>query len=409
MTRRIAVARLSLLLVASIALAACGGQQSTPAPTTAAATTAPAASEPTAAPTEAQAEATTAPSTPAPEPTAAATATAQPSAPNAPAAPAFTRTLRLQEPRIEGDDVRQVQRRLLQLGYGQVGEADGIYGPATESAVRAFQERGGLETDGIVGPATWGALFGEQVAGDGEEVIGIVHAPSRFLLGGLRGGEWLDAQAATAALGGGERYRIVTAAAEVATATGEAPVSADVPCPDTQVVALAPEPPAEALIALGGDWDPFPRRTMIEPADSPELRDAVTRILSDAGIAAPEVRVTAALRVDIDGDGAEEVLATASRLAEPRYSIAAGDYSLALLLREGAPPLVLAAETHLEAAEFAAPLEYRIGGVMDLNGDGVLDVVIEWEYYEGAGTLVFDLSEQTGGEPRPVLETGCGA
>lgn len=38
-------------------------------------------------------------------------------------------------------------------------KADGDFGPATEKAVRAYQQRHGLTADGIVGPKTWGVLF----------------------------------------------------------------------------------------------------------------------------------------------------------------------------------------------------------------------------------------------------------
>ena len=56
-----------------------------------------------------------------------------------------------------GDTVRTVQNKLRRWGYYS-GSVDGIYGPATERAVRAFQKKNGLTVDGIVGRATFQAL-----------------------------------------------------------------------------------------------------------------------------------------------------------------------------------------------------------------------------------------------------------
>jgi serine/threonine protein kinase len=78
-------------------------------------------------------------------------------------APSFGRRLLVQTPRLEGGDVRAVQERLSMLGYWP-GEADGIYGPTTEDAIKSFQTNNGLEVDGIVGPQTWERLFGPDAA-----------------------------------------------------------------------------------------------------------------------------------------------------------------------------------------------------------------------------------------------------
>lgn len=53
--------------------------------------------------------------------------------------------------------IRQIQARLRQCGH-QIA-IDGIYGPQTEAAVRAYQAGHGLTADGLVGPATWASLM----------------------------------------------------------------------------------------------------------------------------------------------------------------------------------------------------------------------------------------------------------
>jgi N-acetylmuramoyl-L-alanine amidase len=58
-----------------------------------------------------------------------------------------------------GDDVADVQHRLFAIGESiDLSELGGRYGPSTEAAVRAFQQRRGLLVDGIVGPETWAEL-----------------------------------------------------------------------------------------------------------------------------------------------------------------------------------------------------------------------------------------------------------
>ncbi len=62
-----------------------------------------------------------------------------------------------------GDDVARLQKRLAAAGFDP-GAADGIFGPKTDAALRAFQEANGLAVDGIAGPATNGKLAELQAA-----------------------------------------------------------------------------------------------------------------------------------------------------------------------------------------------------------------------------------------------------
>jgi peptidoglycan hydrolase-like protein with peptidoglycan-binding domain len=57
-----------------------------------------------------------------------------------------------------GDSVAALQRRLLDLGITVRGGADGIFGPATTSSLKTFQEQRNLEATGIVDGATAVAL-----------------------------------------------------------------------------------------------------------------------------------------------------------------------------------------------------------------------------------------------------------
>ncbi len=68
-------------------------------------------------------------------------------------------TLALSDPPMRGCAVLELQTILKNRGLDS-GSVDGIYGPTTETAVRAFQQANNLGVDGIVGATTWAALGG---------------------------------------------------------------------------------------------------------------------------------------------------------------------------------------------------------------------------------------------------------
>ena len=60
------------------------------------------------------------------------------------------------------DDVREMQKKLKELGYYK-GSPDGDFGSGTEDAVIAFQKANGLTADGKAGPKTLEKLYGSNV------------------------------------------------------------------------------------------------------------------------------------------------------------------------------------------------------------------------------------------------------
>lgn len=72
------------------------------------------------------------------------------------------RDLYLKHPPMRGDDVATLQARLNALGFDS-GKEDGIFGAATDRAVRAFQKEYGVPGDGIFGLMSHAALMGLRV------------------------------------------------------------------------------------------------------------------------------------------------------------------------------------------------------------------------------------------------------
>lgn len=98
---------------------------------------------------------TTAPATPAPAP-------AQPAAKAPATLPAFQRTLRLSNPRMNGEDIRALQNRLMDVSRIPRGKGgDGWYGPVTEANIIVFQAANGLPVTGVVDTVTWNTLFSQ--------------------------------------------------------------------------------------------------------------------------------------------------------------------------------------------------------------------------------------------------------
>lgn len=62
-----------------------------------------------------------------------------------------------------GTDVKKLQNRLIELGY-LGGKADGDFDIATDTALRAFQKKAGIDQDGVAGPATQKKLYASNAA-----------------------------------------------------------------------------------------------------------------------------------------------------------------------------------------------------------------------------------------------------
>lgn len=247
-------------------------------------------------------------------------------------------------------------------------------------------------------------------------IVPILDVQSGYLLGGSRGGKWFSPKITAQTLKNGATYRVFSATRSLGTGKATLPKSEGAPCDETLFSKISPDfSKKQAQIALGGAHNPLPRAFRSEITDQPIYRNLVAAILKKNGIAKPSVQITQIWRVDLDGDGAQEVLLTATRKADYgdteriQPNSRAGDYSLLLLrklVRGQVKTFIVASEFHPVAKDFNAPDFYRLAAVLDADGDGKMEVLVRGAYYEGEWTSLYSFQ---GLKPREVLVEGCGA
>jgi hypothetical protein len=239
--------------------------------------------------------------------------------------------------------------------------------------------------------------------------------PTGYLLGGSAGGQWLKPEAAAPLIPGGEHYRLYTLTGQAGAGVGRKPAKGEDACADTLYVTLAPFPVGRgSLVAVGGPWNAMPRTLKITSTGQQVYKEAAAAILKSQGIANPKVNLTQVIRVDLDGDGVEEVLVSATNYDQfkPGGGLTpdarAGDYSLVFLRRLVQGKVVtsiITGEYYPQAKKFNAPAAHRVIGVLDLNGDGILEIVLSGRYYEGDWV---DAYRVDGAKIIKLFSMGCG-
>ncbi len=232
-----------------------------------------------------------------------------------------------------------------------------------------------------------------------------------YLLGGWSKDGWLHDQEAARLLKGGETYRFYNLTGELGEAPGKPPASLGETCSQSFGVTFDTAPAcAGGIVGVGGQVKAMPRQIKLLGTDQEVYKKAAAAILRQKGIRRPEVNLTQVIRVDLEGDGKEEVLVSATHYGEGLRSRAnPGDYSLIFLRRMSQGRVVtriIEGDFFPMGLKFGAPGEHRVGAILDLNGDGVMEIVLFGRYYEGDWVTVYRIE---GGKVVKLFSVGCGA
>src|SRR6266542_1142951 len=169
------------------------------------------------------------------------------------------------------------------------------------------------------------------------ELHPIVEVQNGYLFGATSDGKWIKAEEAAKALNNETTYRIYGLTQSIGQAKGGKPKpSEEEVCLDVFTVSLSPNPDKGA-IALAAPWNALPRKVQILDATQQVYVDAARDFLKTKGIEQPKVKIESILRVDLDGDGEDEVLISATNYFSKDDRVPmrspAGSYSMVLLRR----------------------------------------------------------------------------
>jgi len=227
----------------------------------------------------------------------------------------------------------------------------------------------------------------------------IVDSHTGCLLGGWDGKQWTAKPNFEAK----RSYRVFgPESVEPLELLGEAPKPIEGPCGNALEVSFDKELP-EGSIAVTGAGKQFTVEAI--PLNSRTYISAFRALLDAHGVRSA-VHIGQLLRVDLDGDGKQEVLASLYSVSDDSSTSHPGDYSAIVMrhldAKDRLTTQVIAFEKHPRRGRVT---HMTIGPLVDLNGDGKAEVVIRGEYAKGKFSHVYEMKN---GKLVRVLECTCG-
>ena len=226
-----------------------------------------------------------------------------------------------------------------------------------------------------------------------------------LLLGGVSNTEWLTPDRSVTRYGGEATYSLhsLTQASKYFL-WGEMPEIS----PTCKIYTVGTEAGLDeaGFVAVLNGWNIQKRHVSELSAEGEFYQQAVLDWLTTEGLKEAEIGTLQVIRVDLEGDGTDEIFISATRL--DGQITKAGDYSIVLMRKvignDIVTKLVAGEVYHSNDAELTFPRTYSLANFIDLNQDGVLEVVVGYSKWEGFGARVYQADGQ---ELTQVLQAGC--
>jgi hypothetical protein len=218
-----------------------------------------------------------------------------------------------------------------------------------------------------------------------------------LLLGGVSTNEWLPPHASVARYGGEATYSLHTLT-QISKYFIWGKVPQFSPTCGNYFISTDPGFDEPGFVGVVDGWNVTNREAVELSAEGYLYQQNVVDWLTAMGLAALPPNTLQAFRVDIEGDGVDEVFISATHLDDSQRTPNAGDYSLVLMRKvvenDAVTKLVVGDLYNAPQPEMTDPRRYTLANFIDLNQDGVLEIVVDIHRRAGFGASVFQVDGQ---------------
>lgn len=146
--------------------------------------------------------------------------------------------------------------------------------------------------------------------------------------------------------------------------------------------------------AIAAPWNALPRR----PKALKNHRDfapIVRKLLDSKGLRQASVRIEYVHGIDLDGDGTEERIIHARSSKNDPVEYSTKEYSLLLLIKtvQGKPETTVISAWWPGEQATQGTYERYDSSYADANGDGIMEIIVNWMGYEESGIRVYTLQD----------------
>jgi hypothetical protein len=165
------------------------------------------------------------------------------------------------------------------------------------------------------------------------------------------------------------------------------------------------------MVGVASGWITEENNRRELSTDAPTYIQVVAEWFQSQGISPTQIHITRILEVDIEGDGVNEILLSASYFKDTSgHMTETGDYSIVLMRKvvgNDVLTIPLVRDYYISTipnVELSYPYTYTLAEVADLNRDGTLEVIVDVRRWEGWGAIVYRVDDLN---VREVMKTIC--